>query len=196
MKQIHFLLFLISLSALVFTSAKCRKDKNNNPVDQLPPETQTGANTFGCLVNGQVFKPGGASLTGGSLSCNYQFLGTGINGGYYFRLAAIYQNNTNGSGKSIGINTDSLAIKENDKLLLTIPLTKGKASAGYSNYQTQPTMNYDDYSTTSIISGELWLKKLDTINQIVSGTFWFDAVNANGGKVEIRQGRFDMRYSR
>ena len=80
--------------------------------------------------------------------------------------------------------------------MLTIPLTKGKASARYSNYQTQPTMNYDDYSTTSIISGELWLKKLDTINQIVSGTFWFDAINANGGKVEIRQGRFDMRYSR
>ena len=25
--------------------------------DQLPPETQTGANTVGCLVNGKVFLP-------------------------------------------------------------------------------------------------------------------------------------------
>ncbi|MCK9404784.1 MAG: hypothetical protein M0Q26_15430, partial [Chitinophagaceae bacterium] len=188
--------FLIIAASFVLLSSSCRKNKPVNPIDQLPPETQTGANTFGCLVDGEVFKPGGAQLSGGSLGCNYQFLGNGINGGYYFRLAAVYQNNTNGSGKSIGINTDGLAIKENDKLLLTIPLTKGKASAGYSNYQTQPTMNYDGYSTTSIISGELWLKKLDTINQIVSGTFWFDAVNANGQKVQIREGRFDVRYTR
>ena len=98
-------LFLITSFVLLISS--CKKSKPSNPIDQLPPETQTGANTFGCLVNGEVFKPGGAQLSGGSLSCNYQFL----NGGYYFRLAAI-SNNTNGSGKSIGIISDSLEIIE------------------------------------------------------------------------------------
>ncbi|MBW7840687.1 MAG: hypothetical protein H3C36_13855, partial [Chitinophagaceae bacterium] len=44
-------------------------------------------------------------------------------------------------------------------------------------------------------SGELWIKKLDPVNQIVSGTFWFDAVTANGQKVEVREGRFDVRYT-
>jgi hypothetical protein len=30
----------------------------------------------------------------------------------------------------------------------------------------------------------------------VAGTFWFDAVNDRGEKVEVRQGRFDMLFSR
>ena len=184
-------LFLIIIS-FVLLSSSCKKSKPSNPIDQLPPETQTGANTFGCLVNGEVFKPGGAQLSGGSLSCNYQFL----NGGYYFRLAAIYRNNTNGSGKSIGIISDSLAIIEKEKFLLTVTRSKGKISSGYSSYQTQPIIIYDDYSTTSNIIGELLINKLDTINQIVSGAFWFDAINGSGQKVEVRKGRFDVRYTR
>ena len=195
MKQINFLLFLLSLSALVFTSAKCRKDKNNNPVDQLPPETQTGANTFGCLVNGKVFKPGGASLTGGSLSCNFQNLGTGTNGGFYFRLAAINRNNNIGESRSIGIFTDSLEIISGGNYSFVIPGIRGTAYALYGYSKVSPT-TIDDYETNNLYSGKLVITKLDESNQIVSGTFWFDAINANGGKVEIRQGRFDMRYSR
>ena len=29
---------------------------------------------------------------------------------------------------------------------------------------------------------------------IVSGTFWFDAVNTAGETIQIRSGRFDMNY--
>ena len=195
MKRINFLLFLLSLSTLLFTSAKCRKDKNNNPVDQLPPETQTGANTFGCLVNGETFLPRGASLTGGSLTCNFQYLGTGSNGGFYFRLAAINRNNNTGESKSIGIFTDSLEIINGGNYSFVIPAIKGTAYAlyGYSK-DSPPTI--DDYETNNLHSGKLVIMKLDESNQIVSGTFWFDAVNTNGQKVEIRQGRFDMQYSR
>jgi hypothetical protein len=31
--------------------------ENNDPQDQLPPITQTGANTFGAIVDGRVFVP-------------------------------------------------------------------------------------------------------------------------------------------
>ena len=35
------------------TLTQCSKCKNDPaPTDQLPAATQTGANTFGCLVNG------------------------------------------------------------------------------------------------------------------------------------------------
>ncbi|TXT34444.1 MAG: hypothetical protein FD136_331 [Chitinophagaceae bacterium] len=51
--------FLIIAVSFVLLSSSCRKNKPVNPIDQLPPETQTGANTFGCLVDGGVFKPGG-----------------------------------------------------------------------------------------------------------------------------------------
>lgn len=51
-------LLIYFLTVTVLTASMCKK-KPVDPIDQLPPETQTGANTFGCLVNGEVFKPGG-----------------------------------------------------------------------------------------------------------------------------------------
>ena len=39
---------------LTFTLINCTKSDDQ---DQLPPATQTGANTFGCLINGKVFIP-------------------------------------------------------------------------------------------------------------------------------------------
>lgn len=29
---------------------------------------------------------------------------------------------------------------------------------------------------------------------IIAGTFWFDAINDKGEKVQIREGRFDWQY--
>lgn len=184
------------LTLVLLNNSSCRKHKPSNPIDQLPPETQTGAKTFGCLVNGEAFKPGGASLSGGSYQCNYQYLGTGANGGHYLIIAGRYQNNSQGGGSSVGLFTDSLKVHEGNKYSLKGWNTKGVAYAGYSSY-TNAYNSYQTYDTDgSAYTGELWIKKLDTVNQIVSGTFWFDAVNANGEKVEVREGRFDMHYTR
>ena len=38
---------------LVYPSS-CKKQKPSKPIDQLRAATQTGANTFGCLVNGEA----------------------------------------------------------------------------------------------------------------------------------------------
>ncbi|MEJ7676398.1 MAG: hypothetical protein WKG06_00655 [Segetibacter sp.] len=40
------------------------------------------------------------------------------------------------------------------------------------------------------MQGELKITKLDETNRIVSGTFWFDAVNKNGEK--FRCGKDDL----
>lgn len=47
---------LIALLALLLLA--CKKDKASDPAPvqpKLPPATQTGANTFGCYVNGKPF---------------------------------------------------------------------------------------------------------------------------------------------
>ncbi|MEJ7676395.1 MAG: hypothetical protein WKG06_00640 [Segetibacter sp.] len=44
-------------------------------------------------------------------------------------------------------------------------------------------------------TGELHITKFDETNRIVSGTFWFDGVNTNSEKVQVREGRFDMPYT-
>ena len=54
----------------------------------------------------------------------------------------------------------------------------------------------NNYDTNETIKGELNLKKFDEINQIASGIFWFDAVNSSGQKFEVREGRFDVRYTK
>ena len=49
MKKLIFLFFLIFLAA-------CSNDDSSS-IDTLPPETQIGANTFGCLIDGKLYKP-------------------------------------------------------------------------------------------------------------------------------------------
>ncbi|WP_395054220.1 hypothetical protein [Flavobacterium sp.] len=45
----------ILLLLLILTS--CSKDSSGNSISLLPPETQTGANTFGVTINGKVYVP-------------------------------------------------------------------------------------------------------------------------------------------
>jgi len=40
----------------------------------------------------------------------------------------------------------------------------------------------------------LTITRFDPDSAIVSGTFWFDAINAAGEEVSITNGRFDSRY--
>ena len=54
MKKILLLLCLLPL----LSTTSCNTDDDNtphNPIDQLPPLTTTGENTFGCLINGEAF---------------------------------------------------------------------------------------------------------------------------------------------
>jgi len=53
-----------------------------------------------------------------------------------------------------------------------------------------------EYKTTNEFYGELEIIKLDTENEIISGTFWFDAEEVDNGEIiEIKEGRFDINYS-
>ncbi|MGH2649337.1 MAG: hypothetical protein ACRDE8_17285, partial [Ginsengibacter sp.] len=92
MKNKYFLL-LVSLIFISLTAGECKKHKPGNPVDQLPPATQTGANTFGCLINGEVFLPKGPSL-GPILQCAYQYLNTSYSQGFFFQLSADNKSNS------------------------------------------------------------------------------------------------------
>jgi hypothetical protein len=171
------LLFLLSFTLL---SSSCKKQ----PVDQLsllPPATQTGANAFGCLVNGIALIPGNRSLvTGPLLSCGYAF----SQHGYLFNITGGGKLRS-GNFASVSIQTDSLKISEGE----TVPLTKfyvpGYACGSYLE-------NLPTHITNDDARGQLMITHLDTIKQIVSGTFYFNAVNTNGDTVKITNGRFDM----
>ncbi len=71
---------LLIIIALVLVFYSCNKDDDNSS-SSLPPETQIGANTVGCLVNGEVFLPHAEGLSP-SVNCFYQF----DDGEYYFSM--------------------------------------------------------------------------------------------------------------
>ncbi len=82
MKRPYFLLFCFLFSLLLLFS-HCKKDRFD-----LPPETTTGAMTFGCKVNGKVFVPRDGRGKPG-LYCQYVNLGEGEGGGWFLNIPAV-----------------------------------------------------------------------------------------------------------
>ena len=180
-------LILILLTTL--TLSCCDKDDNKSS-SQLPAATTTGANTAGCLVNGQVFLRKGNSQFGPTLSCFYQQ----DQDGYHLGLSIVEKGSN--ENKSVNISANPLQLIENATYTLAQQTNNG--SSYISNFGefwiTSNIVNAIQYTTTATVTGELKITKLDTQQKIISGTFWYDAINSGGEKVQVRDGRFDMRY--
>jgi hypothetical protein len=174
---------IIILFILTFTLSCCNKDDAPKPiilpVQLLPPATQTGANTFGCLLDGQVFLPGNGS---NPLDCVYQNIG----GDYFFTLQA-NKRDSNSVLIGLALTTQRRQLLQNNIYSL-IDINDGNVSGNYSFGTLY-------FNTNQTETGQLTITKLDLTNQIVSGTFWYDVKDANGVVHQIREGRFDMRYT-
>lgn len=57
MKPNKTLLLFAAFALLLFTNMKCKKQSPDPGPETLPAETQSGARTFGCLVDGKVWLP-------------------------------------------------------------------------------------------------------------------------------------------
>jgi len=172
----------ILLIFLATTISCCNNDDDNpppDPVDQLPPATQTGAGTFGCLLDGEVFLPGNVP---NKLDCVYQF----VNGGYYFSLQGSKRYIDN-NVILIGLSTKNLEVSSNNTYILKENINQNAHGTFISNREI--------YYTSEEQSGELKITKLDYDNHIVSGTFWFDVMDSDGIVHEIRDGRFDVQFT-
>ncbi|WP_395076613.1 hypothetical protein [Flavobacterium sp.] len=179
---------IIALLIITTFLACCNKDDNPEPapppISQLPPATQTGANTFGCLLDGEVFKPG---ITNNSYNCFYQL----VSGEYYFRVSA--NNKKNNVLKAISVGTEQLSISQGQTLNL-FERSNGNCYGEFFN-GNDLTGVIENYNTSILYTGELKITKLDFTNNIVSGTFWYDVKDNQNVVHQIREGRFDMRFT-
>lgn len=54
---------------------------------------------------------------------------------------------------------------------------------------------FDSFGVPNPNSGRINILRLDTINYIIAGTFYFDAVNKEGDTIKVTDGRFDLKYA-
>jgi len=187
---------LFLLLTIIITLSCCNKNDNQptKPIDQLPPATQIGANTAGCLVNGEAFLSNDQSVH--PLVCHYL-------DGEDFTLIISREDDNVYQAVNIFVHVDSpLQVGQTYPLNLEID-----NNSNFGEYYIQyplPNLYELHYKTTTIVVGELTITHHDFDNAFLSGTFWFDSkfsysYNYDGETdkneiIEIREGRFDMDY--
>lgn len=171
----------ILIIAMVIMSSCNKDDDPIAQIDQLPPATQTGAGSFGCLVNGEAFID-----TSGSFNCFYQL----VDGGYYFGIEGTDEKY---DIVDIGLFTNDKSIEHGQTYML-FGNTPGNAFG--SGYFLSTNSSGEGTTTNESQNGQLKITKLDFENFIVSGTFSFDLLNPiNREIVKIREGRFDSHFT-
>ena len=182
MKKVITLMFCFC--ALFFSSCEKDDDPQDDPGNYqtpLPAATTTGTGTFACYVDGKAYIAKKSDIT-----AFYQF----YQGEYGLTLRG-------GWSKSDYIWTISLDGNNTDLLIegTTYPLGKRGLEIEYYSGGVffMPAGNW--YYTNDEQTGELKITKFDEINGILSGTFWFNVKHPNGQIVEIRDGRFDVKYA-
>lgn len=170
-----FIPILALLLALCLTS--CEKNNPFAPGTELPPETTTGANTFGCLVNGKVWRNGGYFFP--SQSLNIPEMSES-------RLQIAASKSVTDTLSSIGIYvfTSNISIGQYlcDSLNVNIffHFGIGGPTGSYCNYE---------YAKEGIIE----ITRYDLENRIVSGHFSAKLQFDGCEDIVIKEGRFDLR---
>ena len=183
---------ILNLILLCIFLTSCSSDDDNsggdNPVNQLPEATQIGANTAGALVDGEPITPKGGGINP-NLVAFYQF----VDGAYFFSIS--YSNNDQSDLRGIVVSNQREEIEENQTITLNKNFEDNEDFTGGGARYLIGGGLISSYNTNTQNTGELTITHLDEQNRILSGTFWFDAVNEDGEVVEVREGRFDVTYS-
>ena len=174
--------YIIILVTLPFICLKCKKDSEIDP--KLPPATQEGKNTFGCKVNGVIWVAYDKRWMGRELQANYRL---NFDSSIYIQASRHIKNNNN-----------------NGVMILILDPFSGEVMYYLSGYpydnnvsgSVYTSSNYS-YITNDSIGGEVKITKFDTLKNILSGTFFFKALNDTSGNiVDITEGRFDIIYEK
>ena len=172
MKKLLIALYILALSG-------CSKEEApKDPVDTLPPITQTGENTFACLINGKPF------FSSKDRRASY----TVADGAYTLTLSGSRYDD-------IGLRSIHLS-----GLDIVNGVTEGlhplktRISGGYgAEYLIGGGITLDT-GTTDDVPGILTITRFDLEEFIVSGTFEFTVEDDSGNLYEITDGRFDLKF--
>ncbi len=174
---------ITAITFLLLTAMSCKKNKGSQE-DQLPPVTETGANTFGCLINGKVWIPKGYNGTG---TPNPKISIEFFNAKMILGITTKHLENGDPMGYVIISLVDSVLspgpYKYPDKMDFSI---------GWSKVLNTCFTATSD--TTVKKWGEAVITRFDNINKIVSGTFNCKFKTQTCDTVYITNGQFDFKF--
>ncbi len=185
----HFwlLLFLFCIFGI-----QCKK----TAVDaELPPETQTGAGTFACLINGTVWQYKNADNFFTTPKTRWEFDPNYL-GGYFYIGGIRYADGVN-SSDLLSVVSDSLLFKK-EKLINSQNLEFGVRFI-INDFKVNECRDYstapiNDTTKNFYSSGKLTLTKLDQNAKIIAGTFYCTIYQTGCDTFKITDGRFDLKY--
>ena len=186
MKNNSLLLFCVAIF-LCFCFAQCKKTKLPialTELEKLPPITQTGANTFGCLVDGVAWLPNGSRPQNGGSNIQV-YVDPTFQGGRFSITGHQYNNyqsklNFGSSNCTSGGSFD---------------ISQSANGIGYTRFLNNiNTCEFSSFDAGTFRKGIFIITRYDLANGIFSGTFDFTIKSqACGDTIRITNGRFDVK---
>ena len=184
---------LLSL-AVALLAASCKKD---DPEAGLPPATQVGANTGGCLINGERFVATGWD-SGSVLSNPVPSLdgGFAFDSLYWLQMAGKQGENRIYVSiflKRVGRTPPKTGTYSLDANTQYYPQGGAAFVLNHATYRISGTSGGETYVTSSQHTGLVNLNYADYSKGISAGTFEFTAASTfdPGKTITITSGRFD-----
>jgi hypothetical protein len=175
------------LLAALLGLSQCKKQDADpaRPEDQLPPATQTGQHTFGCLLNGQPWTPSTGILNNTFvLTYDASYLGGALQ-----VKTKRYSGSTNSTLQALTFG----AANVNKTGTYAFPIN-GPNGVFYTDTGITSTCGeYGNPGVSSYQTGTLVISRFDLSQGIISGTFNFKLAQTGCDTLKITQGRFDYK---
>jgi Family of unknown function (DUF6252) len=172
---------LIVSILLLAVLVSCKKE-----VTELPDPTQSGSNTFGAKVNGQLWAPQGFGPIPASNLLEARFIGNDL---------IIKANNFASSPNETGFEIRVMGVTDIGTYSLNTTITHPSFAASYAYYVKRNLTPQNEWVTSASSTGTITFSKVDRTNGIVSGTFQFNALNLYNTPepLAVTEGRFDIK---
>lgn len=172
---------LITALSLLLFLASCKKE-----VSELPPATETGANTFGAKVDGQFWVPQGFGIMPTNEILDAHFIPE--------RNLYINARNFASSPNETEFEIYIKSVTAPGTYLLN--MERSGISNSYAYFVKRNINPVNEWVTSPQYTGTVTITKIDSVSRFVSGTFQFSAINLYNDPqpLSVTDGRFDVKY--
>lgn len=172
---------LLIAAILLFTLASCKKE-----ITELPEASQSGSNTFGAKINGDLWGPADNAVISTAAKLEGRLVPDGV-----FINARNFASSPNETEMEIYVKGTTPGVYPLNSNTNIYP----NHSASYAYFVKRNLTPQNEWITSSQYTGQVTITRFDVANHIVSGTFSFTAgeITNSGSPLTVTEGRFDVK---